>query len=355
MAGNRDVYLQAIRGASIAAVALIHCLPQEAWVIAVRPFLNFAVAAFIFLSGYLTPMGRTRPPLPFYKKRAGKIAPPYVLWSAFYLLARRVFAPLAVVCALLIGGGVGATVLPHRLFAAGVSHPAAVLDARPQSTANGAVRRDASGHLSPLCLGARLRLGAYPSVLRFVGRLLPDWDAVARRGASLAGTQGGDVRENGRNRLRFRRRAGTGGFSMAGSRQFRFGHYPDQGIEHAMRSGRLGGADDGRFGLSQATLHLQTACRPGRCLFWRVSLSYGAGDAVECSFAYQRYSSDACKVGVCPRLVCRCHSGVQESSAQARARGTGIRMRCEPGAVKLLVGQWANSSVVGKGALAQCV
>lgn len=105
MAGNRDVYLQAIRGASIAAVALIHCLPQEAWVIAVRPFLNFAVAAFIFLSGYLTPMGRTRPPLPFYKKRAGKIAPPYVLWSAFYLLARRVFAPLAVVCALLIGGG----------------------------------------------------------------------------------------------------------------------------------------------------------------------------------------------------------------------------------------------------------
>lgn len=51
----KDLYLQAVRGIAIAAVVLIHCLPQEAGSVAVRPFLNFAVAIFIFLPGYLTP------------------------------------------------------------------------------------------------------------------------------------------------------------------------------------------------------------------------------------------------------------------------------------------------------------
>ena len=50
----KDRYLQAVRGAAICAVVLIHCLPRCDASVAVRPFLNWGVAAFIFLSGYLT-------------------------------------------------------------------------------------------------------------------------------------------------------------------------------------------------------------------------------------------------------------------------------------------------------------
>ena len=50
----RDRYLQALRGAAIAAVVLIHCLPVCAASVVARPFLNWSVAVFLFLSGYLT-------------------------------------------------------------------------------------------------------------------------------------------------------------------------------------------------------------------------------------------------------------------------------------------------------------
>lgn len=50
----KDHYLQAVRGAAITAVVLIHCLPQCDVSVALRPLLNWAVAAFLFLSGLLT-------------------------------------------------------------------------------------------------------------------------------------------------------------------------------------------------------------------------------------------------------------------------------------------------------------
>lgn len=50
----RDHYIQALRGLAIAAVVLIHCLPGSAASVALRPFLNWAVAMFLFLSGLLT-------------------------------------------------------------------------------------------------------------------------------------------------------------------------------------------------------------------------------------------------------------------------------------------------------------
>lgn len=50
----RDQYLQAVRGVAIAVVVLIHCLPQCMFAIILRPFLNWGVAAFLFLSGFLT-------------------------------------------------------------------------------------------------------------------------------------------------------------------------------------------------------------------------------------------------------------------------------------------------------------
>lgn len=52
--GGKDLYIQALRGLAIVAVALIHCLPESATSVALRPFLNWAVAMFLFLSGLLT-------------------------------------------------------------------------------------------------------------------------------------------------------------------------------------------------------------------------------------------------------------------------------------------------------------
>lgn len=54
----KDRYLQAVRGAAIAVVVLIHCLPQCDVSVALRPLLNRAVAAFLFLSGLLTAEAR---------------------------------------------------------------------------------------------------------------------------------------------------------------------------------------------------------------------------------------------------------------------------------------------------------
>lgn len=56
----RDRYLQALRGLAIAAVVLIHCLPQCPATVALRPFLNFSVALFLFLSGFLTDEDKIR-------------------------------------------------------------------------------------------------------------------------------------------------------------------------------------------------------------------------------------------------------------------------------------------------------
>ena len=102
---ERDPYLQAVRGLAIAAVVLIHCLPQEAASVALRPFLNFAVAAFVFLSGYLTPRERTADAGAFLRRRIGKITAPYVVWTVLYLVARGALTPLTVLTAFIVGAG----------------------------------------------------------------------------------------------------------------------------------------------------------------------------------------------------------------------------------------------------------
>lgn len=75
----RDSYIQALRGVAIAAVVLIHCLPQSPPSVAVRPLLNFAVALFIFLSGRLTTPEKCSNMLGFYRRRIGKVLVP--TWS----------------------------------------------------------------------------------------------------------------------------------------------------------------------------------------------------------------------------------------------------------------------------------
>lgn len=105
--GGKDQYLQFLRGVALGAVVLIHVLAtcfEYADLIVVRPFLNFSVALFVFLSGYLTPAAKCADLRGFYSRRVGKILWPYLLWSFFYLAVSHRLQPLTVCKALLIGG-----------------------------------------------------------------------------------------------------------------------------------------------------------------------------------------------------------------------------------------------------------
>lgn len=81
----KDRYLQAVRGAAITAVVFIHCLPQCDVSVALRPLLNWAFAAFLFLSGLLT----TEASIArggVLERRLWRTLPPYVVWSLAYAL-----------------------------------------------------------------------------------------------------------------------------------------------------------------------------------------------------------------------------------------------------------------------------
>lgn len=103
----RDSYIQALRGLAIGAVVLIHCLPQEFVTVLIRPFLNFSVALFVFLSGYLTSPSKISDSTAFWHKRLMKILPPYVIWSLFYLIARGHTTLGEIILALVTGGASG--------------------------------------------------------------------------------------------------------------------------------------------------------------------------------------------------------------------------------------------------------
>lgn len=100
----KDQYIQVLRGFAISAVVLIHCLPLDyEWVIFVRPFLNFGVPMFLFLSGYLTPESRCANVGAFYKRRIGKILIPYFVWSFIYILIAKQSNPLQIIKDLCFG------------------------------------------------------------------------------------------------------------------------------------------------------------------------------------------------------------------------------------------------------------
>lgn len=71
--------IQLLRGLSIIAVVCIHNTPDgiaQAWY---RPFLNFSVAMFLFISGMLSDSKNWNP-----ANRLKKIVVPYLLWSLIY-------------------------------------------------------------------------------------------------------------------------------------------------------------------------------------------------------------------------------------------------------------------------------
>lgn len=76
--------IQILRGLAIIAVVIIHSYP-ECLGIFLRPFVNFAVAMFVFLSGYLTKVD-ILDYKKFIFKRIKRVFVPYCIWSVIYMI-----------------------------------------------------------------------------------------------------------------------------------------------------------------------------------------------------------------------------------------------------------------------------
>ncbi len=85
---NKSLKIQALRGLAIIAVVFIDTTPDGIAEVACRPFLNFAVAIFLFLSGMLSDAEKWTP-----LKRLGKILIPYAIWTFVYTLIQTYRLP----------------------------------------------------------------------------------------------------------------------------------------------------------------------------------------------------------------------------------------------------------------------
>ena len=83
---DRHDKIQMLRAFSIIGVVAIHSGPEGQSAVFIRPLVNFCVAMFLFLSGYLT-----KNDIPdigsFYKKRILRVWIPYTVWSVIYTIA----------------------------------------------------------------------------------------------------------------------------------------------------------------------------------------------------------------------------------------------------------------------------
>ncbi len=83
--------IQILRGLAIIAVVFIHNTPGGIPQVVFRPFLNFCVGLFLFLSGMLSDAGRWNP-----KKRISKVLIPYVIWTLIYVVLSAYKTPLQI-------------------------------------------------------------------------------------------------------------------------------------------------------------------------------------------------------------------------------------------------------------------
>ena len=82
--------IQILRAIAIISVILIHTCPNMKYEIYFRPFINFGVAIFIFLSGFLTKIEETNW-INFYKKRIIRVIIPYIIWTFIYSFINNSF------------------------------------------------------------------------------------------------------------------------------------------------------------------------------------------------------------------------------------------------------------------------
>ena len=87
-------YWQAVRGICILAVIMIHCpagdrgVDQTIW-LALRQFINFPVAIFIFMAGYFVKPDKVNGI--YLKNRVRRLLMPFLLWSTFYTVKNALF------------------------------------------------------------------------------------------------------------------------------------------------------------------------------------------------------------------------------------------------------------------------
>ena len=80
---TKNENIQFLRGIAILAVVIIHSSMPDRLRVVIRPFVNYAVALFIFLSGYLTNIDISDKKN-FMKKRIIKVIVPYIIWSIIF-------------------------------------------------------------------------------------------------------------------------------------------------------------------------------------------------------------------------------------------------------------------------------
>lgn len=85
---NKSYNIQLLRGLAIIAVVFIHNTPDGIAQVFCRPFLNFAVGLFLFLSGMLSDAKKWNP-----KKRLLKVLIPYIIWTLVYVLISQYDQP----------------------------------------------------------------------------------------------------------------------------------------------------------------------------------------------------------------------------------------------------------------------
>ena len=77
--------IQLLRGLAIVAVVMIHTSPSGYGQVWIRPFINWAVPMFLFLSGYLTKLENDNWPS-LIGKRVLRVMIPFLLWSLIYTI-----------------------------------------------------------------------------------------------------------------------------------------------------------------------------------------------------------------------------------------------------------------------------
>ena len=81
MSDEKSFRIQVLRGLAILAVIIIHTTPAGLPQVFIRPFVNFSVGFFLFLSGMLSDASKWHP-----KKRLLKVLIPYVIWTVIFVL-----------------------------------------------------------------------------------------------------------------------------------------------------------------------------------------------------------------------------------------------------------------------------
>ncbi len=89
--------VQIFRAIAVIAVVMIHTTPIGLCEVYCRPLINFAVATFLFLSGYLTTI-ENKNWIAFFKKRILRVLVPYLIWSLIYTLVNERNQGLSVLC-----------------------------------------------------------------------------------------------------------------------------------------------------------------------------------------------------------------------------------------------------------------